>query len=48
MITRINQAFDCDAFFPALDPMLWQETTREDHRSETSGLDYAFVTYERR
>ena len=48
IITRINQAFDCDAFFPALDPLLWQETAREDHRSETSGLDYAFVTYERR
>jgi dihydrofolate reductase len=48
IITRINQAFDCDAFVPALDPLLWQETAREDHRSETSGLDYAFVTYERR
>ena len=48
IITRINQAFDCDAFFPALDPLLWQETAREDQRSETSGLDYAFVTYERR
>ncbi|WP_443115751.1 dihydrofolate reductase [Herbaspirillum seropedicae] len=48
IITRIAQAFDCDAFFPALDQQVWQETAREEHHSETSGLDYAFVTYERR
>ena len=48
IITRIEKAFDCDAFFPALDTAVWQETARENHRSETSGLDYAFVTYERR
>lgn len=48
VVTRIEQAFDCDAFFPALDPQVWKETAREAHRSETSGLDYAFVTYERR
>ena len=48
IITRIGKVFDCDAFFPALDQALWQETARENHRSETSGLDYAFVTYQRR
>lgn len=47
IITRIDQAFDCDAFFPELDPAQWQETSREQHRSEPAGLDYAFVTYER-
>ncbi|MBO9538130.1 dihydrofolate reductase [Herbaspirillum sp.] len=48
IITRIEQTYDCDAFFPALDPQIWQETAREEHRAETSGLNYAFVTYERR
>ncbi|TWC71102.1 dihydrofolate reductase [Herbaspirillum sp. SJZ099] len=48
IVTRIEQTFDCDAFFPALDPQIWQETAREQHRAETSGFDYAFVTYERR
>ena len=48
IVTRIEQTFDCDAFFPALDPQIWQETAREQHHAETSGFDYAFVTYERR
>lgn len=48
IVTRIEQAFDCDAFFPAVDPALWRETAREAHRSEGTGLNYAFVTYERR
>ncbi len=48
IITRIDQRFDCDAFFPALDTAVWQETARESHHSEKAGLDYAFVTYERR
>ncbi|NQE48173.1 dihydrofolate reductase [Herbaspirillum rubrisubalbicans] len=48
IITRIARAFECDAFFPAVDEEVWQETAREQHHAETSGLDYAFVTYERR
>ncbi|WP_432239504.1 dihydrofolate reductase [Herbaspirillum robiniae] len=48
IVTRIEQAFACDAFFPALDEQVWKETAREEHRSETGGFDYAFVTYERR
>ncbi|HZG19680.1 MAG TPA: dihydrofolate reductase [Herbaspirillum sp.] len=48
IITRIASSFDCDAFFPAIDEQRWQETAREEHHSETSGLDYAFVTYQRR
>ncbi|MBP0597726.1 dihydrofolate reductase [Herbaspirillum sp. LeCh32-8] len=47
IITRIERAFDCDAFFPALDPQQWKETAREEHRAETGGFNYAFVTYER-
>ncbi|KAF1039771.1 MAG: Dihydrofolate reductase [Herbaspirillum frisingense] len=48
IVTRIEQAFDCDAFFPALEADAWKETARESYRSETSGFNYAFVTYERR
>lgn len=48
IITRIDASFDCDAFFPPLDPAIWQETARESHHSEKAGLNYAFVTYQRR
>jgi len=48
IVTEIDKSFDCDAFFPAIDPQLWQETERQQQRAETQGFDYAFVTYERR
>ncbi|MRW93698.1 dihydrofolate reductase [Duganella sp. FT80W] len=47
IITQIAHTFDCDAFFPALDAS-WQETAREPHVSEASGLHYAFVTLRRK
>ena len=48
IVTEIAQCFDCDAFFPAIDAQLWQPIARENHRDAEQGLDYAFVTYERR
>lgn len=45
-ITEIDRDFDGDVFFPPFDPREWIEKGRERHRSET-GLDYAFITYER-
>ena len=56
IVTEIDKAFDCDAFFPAIDAGVWRETARETHRAETQesaqgfaqGFNYAFVTYERR
>ncbi|APA68143.1 dihydrofolate reductase [Janthinobacterium sp. 1_2014MBL_MicDiv] len=48
VVTEIGQTFACDAFFPAIDHAVWQETAREAHVSETSGLPYAFVTLERK
>lgn len=48
IITEIGQTFDCDAFFPAVDHAVWQETAREVQVSEKSGLPYAFVTLERK
>ena len=48
IITEIGRTFDCDAFFPVVDHAVWQETAREAHVSEKSGLPYAFVTLERK
>lgn len=48
IVTEIDQCFDCDAFFPAIDPQQWQETARAMHHAANQRLDYAFVTYERR
>ena len=46
-LTEIDATFEGDAFFPAFDRSAWHEAARERHRSET-GLDYAFVTYQRK
>lgn len=48
IVTHIDHAFACDTFFPPIDPDVWAETARENHRAEAQGFDYAFVTYERR
>lgn len=45
IITEIDKAFNCDAFFPQVDPAQWQEASRERHHSEQNGFDFAFVTY---
>lgn len=48
IVTEIDKTFDCDAFFPEIDPRQWREAARESHHSVENGFDYAFVTYERR
>lgn len=45
IITEIDKTFDCDAFFPQIDPTEWKEVAREKHYSENNGADFAFVTY---
>ena len=47
IVTEIAKQFDCDAFFPAIDPARWKEASRETCHSNGSGLDYAIVVYER-
>ncbi|HJV50848.1 MAG TPA: dihydrofolate reductase [Noviherbaspirillum sp.] len=47
IVTEIGKTFNCDAFFPAIDPQRWKEVARESHHSDQNGFDYAFVTYER-
>ncbi len=46
LITEIAQEFDCDAFFPAIDPQIWQETARQPQPK--AAFDYTFVEYQRR
>ncbi len=47
VVTEIGKTFDCDAFFPQIDPAIWQETARAPYHSEANGFDYAFVTLQR-
>ncbi|GGC22134.1 dihydrofolate reductase [Pseudoduganella buxea] len=47
IVTHIDRAFDCDTFFPAIDPTVWQETQRQAYDS-ASGLPYTIVTYQRK
>ena len=47
VVTEIGKAFECDAFFPPIDPAQWKEIARERHHSESCGFDYAFVTYQK-
>ena len=47
IVTEIDRSFDCDTFFPPIDPAAWVETVRETHHSQANGYGYAFVTYER-
>ena len=48
IITEIGSTYDCDAFFPKFDRTEWQETAREQQVSASSGLEYAFVTWQRK
>ena len=46
IVTLIDSQFECDTFFPEIDPGLWAETGREQCLS-ANGLSFAIVTYER-
>lgn len=49
-VTRVHTVVEpADAFFPAIDPNLWQEILRSiRYHDEASGFDYTFLVYERR
>lgn len=47
-LTRIDQDFDGDTFFPQLDPKEWEEKEREDFEpDEKNKYHYSFITLER-
>lgn len=48
VLTEIDAAFpDADAFFPAIDPAVWQAVERSEHVG-ADGTRFAFVTYHRK
>ena len=47
IVTEIGKRFDCDAFFPSIDPAQWKEVARDTHHAVGQDFDYAFVTYDR-
>jgi len=48
IVTEIQQEYECDAFFPKIDPVIWQESSREYFVAESNQLHYAIVTYIRK
>ena len=49
VVTEIRQDFEGDAFFPAIDPALWRESSRAAQpRGGDPEVDYDFVEYQRR
>jgi len=46
LLTEVEIEVEGDAWFPAFDPGIWLETSREVHVSQ-QGLTFAFVSYER-
>ena len=45
-LTEVHADVAGDATLPAFDPVLWRETTREDHVT-SDGLRYSYVTLDR-
>ncbi len=47
-LTIIHMETDGDAFFPELDPWVWQEISREPHQADKkNAYDYTFLCFER-
>lgn len=47
IVTHIERAYHCDAFFPEIDPARWAATERAPQHSAEQNLDFSFVTYEK-
>jgi len=46
IVTEIDGKFECDTFFPAIDPSIWREAERTQHQS-ANGLAFDIVLYRR-
>ena len=47
-ITRVHASPQGDSFFPAIDPQIWRETSRQRHpRGPQDEADFTLLTYER-
>lgn len=48
-VTKINQEFDGDVYFPEIDEKVWKVVeTEKGLKDEKNPYDYEYVTYERR
>jgi dihydrofolate reductase len=45
-VTRIDSVFDCDKFFPAVEPTAWEEIFRSETQKER-GIEYRFTVLDR-
>src|SRR5688572_14242565 len=44
-LTEVHHSFEGDTFFPEIDSVLWEETSREEYKAdEKNAYDFAFVT----
>jgi len=49
IITEVHENFEGDTVFPDIDPKIWTEVSREEHKAdEKNKYDFAFVEYLRR
>ncbi len=49
LVTEVHKEFEGDTWFPEIDPAVWEEVRREEHKAdERNKYDYAFVEYVRR
>lgn len=49
IITKVHAEFDGDTRFPDIDPSIWVEVKREDHKAdEKNNYDYSFLEYRRK
>lgn len=49
IITEVHAPFEGDTYFPEIDPAIWEEKSREEHKAdERNKYDFAFVHYSRR
>ena len=46
-LTEVDASPPGDAFFPSFDRACWRESARDRRRDDASGLEYAFVIYDR-
>lgn len=48
-ITRVDQSFEADAFFPEIDATIWREAAREDFKAdENNNYNFSFISYLRK
>jgi len=47
-ITRINQEFEGDVYFPEIDEQIWKEVAREKGiKNDENPYDYEYITYKK-